>query len=267
MTNGEGRKPKVRSGRGAHWVGQALAMVGRWPGVFVPMGLIVGAIYLIPLLGGLVVLILGPALLAGAVIAAREADRGGRPGVGHMFQLFQEEGRVGQGLRLCVPLVAGQLLASFLIGIPVARAMLRAGLDLKAVESQPQVIVGLMGSGLLLWIGLAVLVMLVAYAFTATAIAQVALNRRPAFAAMAESLRLVCHSAGAWIVTALLLFAGMFVLAMVVTAFGVPVLALALCYAALYAVLGPLLYIAWRDLCDASAAAGAPPTPSQVLEA
>ncbi|HET7359354.1 MAG TPA: BPSS1780 family membrane protein [Rhodanobacteraceae bacterium] len=268
MTNGTSHQPRVRSGRGAHWVGQALAMVAHRPGVFMTMGLIVGAIYLVPLLGGLVLLVLGPAVLAGAVIAARDADRGGHPGVGHMFQLFQEESRLGQGLRLCVPLVAGQLLAGFVIGIPVARAMLRAGLDLAAVQSHPEVIVNLMGASLLLWAGLALLVMLCAYAFTATAIAQVALNDRPAFAAMAESLRLVRTQPGAWIVTALLLFGGMFVLALLVVALGVPALAQAVCYAALYAVLGPLLYAAWRDLCVPAAdheTTGAPPP--QVLEA
>jgi hypothetical protein len=50
---------------------------------------------------------------------------------------------------------------------------------------------------------------------------------------------------------------------------GVPALVQALCYGALYAVLGPLLYFAWRDLCG-SAGTGTgtpPPSPPPVLEA
>jgi hypothetical protein len=269
MTNDEGRNPmsKVESSRGMRWVGQALGLVRRWPQVFLPMGLIVGAIYLIPLLGGLVLLILGPSLLAGAVIAARDADRGDRPAIGQLFELFREEGRLSQGLRLCLPMVGGQVLAGFLIGIPVARAMMQAGIDIKALESQPEMILGIMGGSLFVWALVALLVVLFAYAFTATAIARVALDRREAMAAMAESLRLVRANLGAWVVTALLLFAGMFVLAMFSRVLGVPTLVQALCYAALYTVLGPLLYFAWRDLCAGAQAGGPPPSPPPVLEA
>lgn len=269
MTNGEGRNSmgKVESGRGARWVGQALGLVGRWPQVFLPMGLIVGVIYLVPLLGGLVLLVLGPSLLAGAVIAARDADRGGQPAFGQLFELFREEGRLGQGLRLCLPMIGGQVLAGFLIGIPVARAMLRAGVDIKALESQPEMIVEIMGGSLFAWALVALLVVLFAYAFTATAIARVALDRYAAMAAMAESLGLVRANLGAWVVTALLLFVGMFVLAMFSMMLGIPTLVQALCYAALYTVLGPLLYFAWRDLCDGAQAGSPPSSPPPVLEA
>lgn len=269
MTNDEGRKAmgKVESSRGMRWIGQALGLVRRWPQVFLPMGLVAGAIYLVPLLGGLVLLILGPSLLAGAVIAARDADRGGQPSFGQLFELFREEGRLGQGLRLCLPMVGGQLLAGFLIGIPVAQAMLRAGVDIKTLESQPEMIIELMGGNLFAWALAALLIVLVAYAFTATAIARVALDRREAMAAMAESLRLVRANLGAWVVTALLLFAGMFVLAMFSMMLGVPALVQALCYAALYTVLGPLLYVAWRDLCDGTQTGRPPSSPPPVLEA
>lgn len=51
------------AGSGWTWVQQALALIKRWPQVFLLMGLILGVIAAVPFLGGLVILILGPALI------------------------------------------------------------------------------------------------------------------------------------------------------------------------------------------------------------
>ena len=256
---------KVSAARGWHWLVQAVTLVSRHAGVFGAMGLIVAVIYIIPLLGGLIMLILGPALIAGSIIAARDADHGGRPGVGQLFALFQEDGRTREALKLCIPLVAGKVLASFVIGIGMARVLLRAGLDMKAIESQPEVLIhALQGSfgDLVWWLLVALLIMLAAWAFSVSAIARVALDRAEPFAAMAESFRLSVRNAGAWLLAGFALMLGVFVVSIPLLLGAHLLLAQMLINVLVYSLLGPLLYFAWRDLCQTSEHSAPTPPPS-----
>lgn len=230
---------------------QAVALVVRHAGVFLTMGTLAALIYLIPLLGGFIMLILGPALIAGAIIAARDAAEGRPPRVGQMFSLFQEDGRLPDALKLCIPLVVGKVLASLVIGMGITRVLLRAGLDIKALESQPQLLIKTLQTSagdLFGWSIVSLLIVLVAWAFTATAISRVALQRAQPFPAMAESFRLALRHVGAWLLAAVALFLIVFVLAMPLLLGAHLLLAQMLINGLIYSLAGPLLYFAWRDL-------------------
>ena len=256
--------PKVGVARGWRWMTQAVSLVTHNASVFLPMGAIAAVIYLIPLLGGLIMLILGPALIAGSIIAARDAVNGNQPKVGQMFALFQEDGRLRDALKLCIPLVIGKVVASLILVVGVKRVLLRAGLDLKSLESQSeQLMKSLQGSAgdLFGWSIVSLLILLVAWAFTVTAISRVALDRSEPFAAMAESFRLALRNAGAWLLATLVLFLAVFVLAIPLLIGGHLALTQMLINVLIYSLLGPLLYFAWRDLAQTpDAGAESPPS-------
>jgi hypothetical protein len=122
-----------------------------------------------------------------------------------------------------------------------------------------------------------VAIVLLAWTFTALAVPRVALRGEAAFVAMGESFRRVWRSIGAWIVAAVLLFAGLVLLSILLMLTHVMAVVQLGLYTALYAVLGPLLHAAWRDLDDHADSSDrddrapppppAPPPPSGILEA
>ncbi|NII12215.1 BPSS1780 family membrane protein [Oleiagrimonas sp. C23AA] len=242
---------KVRAGQGWHWVGQALGMARKYPGIFPVMGLIVSAIALVPLLGGLAIAILGPALVAGSVIATRDATAGRKPQIGQLFQLFAEQ-RAGGGIALCLPVILSQIVAGMVLVGAVSARLTRAGVDLKSLESNPselmQNLTQYIGPGFLGWIIVAVIIALIGYAFAALAIPRVGLDRKPAMQAMAESFRTVRRHWGAWLLTGLALFLCMFIPVVVFYVLGSSLIAQFVANAVLYTLLGPTLYFAYSDL-------------------
>lgn len=265
---------KVSASHGWHWVGQAVALARRFPAVFPVMGLVMSLIAWIPWIGGPVLLFLGPSLIAGTIVAARQADTGGKPGVGDLFARFREGERLGPTLALCLPIIGGQLLGGLTAGVALVSAMHRAGIKLVAVEQDPQKLASLVDPALLGWIALAVIIMLAAYGFLFTAIARVSLDKQEAMPAMGESIRATGHHFGAWLVMMLTLFLSMFIPACIGLLIGLPSLASLLVYAVLYTLLGPTLYFAWRDLFgprdaaqDRQASSGTPQPPPPSFEA
>lgn len=268
---------KVPAGRGWQWFATAVATVRRWPGTFLAMGLIVGLISLVPLLGGLVILITGPALLAGSVVAADAAHHGRQPAVRQLFAMFEQTRQRNEALKLCIPLVIGKLVAAMVLATAMASALRHAGLDVTALEGHPEKILAVLaGPGMRVWLVLALAIVLFAWTFTALAIPRVALRGESAFAAMGESFRHVWRNLGAWILAALLLFVTLVALALLLMVSRVPIIMQLGVYTALYAALGPLLHAAWRDLGGTGqpppAAHGSkppppPPPPPSILEA
>lgn len=261
---------KTTASQGWHWVGTALAMARKWPSVFPVMGLIVAGIALIPWIGGLITLFLGPALLAGTMRAAHGADQGNTPRVSDLFSLFREGERLGPVLVLCLPIIIGQVLAFIVILIGAMSALHQAGIDVHSLQTDPQQLVAVMSHGsVLLCVLLALLIMLLAYGFLFTAIARVGLDKRDAFAAMGESVGHMWRNIGAWLVMMLALFLCMFVPACLGLLVGLPVVARLLVNIVLYTILGPTLYAAYRALfgspdakTDAENAGPRPPSPS-----
>ncbi len=251
-----GPDPKVPAGHGWQWFATAVATVRRWPGAFLAMGLVVGLISLVPLLGGLILLITGPALLAGSVVAADAAHHGRQPALRQLFAMFEQARQRNEALKLCIPLVIGKVVAATVLATAMASAMQHAGLDVTALEGHPEKILALLaGPGMRVWLALALAIVLFAWSFTALAIPRVALRNEPAFAAMGEGFRHVWRNLGAWILAAVVLFAALVVLALLLMLTRVPVIMQLGVYTALYAVLGPLLHAAWQDL----GGAGQPP--------
>lgn len=252
---------KMGASRGWHWVGQALSLARRWPTVFPLMGLIVGGIALIPWIGGMVLLFLGPSLIAGTILAAQRADAGHQPAVGDLFARFRDGERLGPTLTLCLPTVAGQFVGGLVGGIALLSAMRSHGIDIHDLESDPQKFVSALGPSLLGWGALAMVIMLVAYAFLFTSIARVALDKQEAMPSMGESARQAARHPAAWLVMMLTLLLCMFVPACIGLLVRLPLLASLLVYTVLYTVLGPTLYFAWRDLFGGSPERGTKPSP------
>lgn len=255
----------IGAGHGLKWLLEALGMVRRWPGTFLAMGLIMAVISLVPYLGGFAILFLGPALLAGIATAADTAWRGRTPATHQLFTMFQETAQRNEALKLCLPLVIGKLVAVMVLVVAVSRIMARRGMDVHALEGHPEKVLALFtDSSMPGWLALAVAIVLLAWTFTALAIPRVALRGEAAFAAMGESFRRVWRSIGAWIVAAILLFAGLVLLSMLLMLTHIMAIVQLGLYTALYAVLGPLLHAAWRDLdgsrVDTHHAPPAPPT-------
>lgn len=272
----------IGAGHGLKWLLEALRTVRRWPGTFLAMGFIMAVISLVPYLGGFAILFLGPALLAGIVTAADTAWRGDTPATHQLFTMFQETTQRNEALKLCLPLVIGKLVAVMVLVVAVSRIMARHGMDVHTLEGHPEKVLALFSdSSMPGWLVLALAIVLLAWTFTALAIPRVALHGEAAFAAMGESFRRVWRSIGAWIVVAVLLFAGLVLLMTLLMLTQVMAIMQLGLYTALYAVLGPLLHAAWRDLDDDDMASNkddhgqgrapptppAPPPPSGVLEA
>src|SRR5215467_12941006 len=98
---------KVDAGSGLGWLTEAIGLVFKNPVVFLVMGLILAAINFVPILGGLALTIFGPAFIGGIVFAAREEAEGRKAEIPHLFRAFQEPGKIGQMLLLCLPAIAG----------------------------------------------------------------------------------------------------------------------------------------------------------------
>ncbi len=240
---------KMNASQGWHWVGAALHMARRWPAVFPVMGLIVAVIALIPWVGGLVVLFLGPALIAGTIRAAHTVQQGGTPAVGDLFSLFREGEHLGPALALCLPVVIGQVLSFFVILMGAMSALHHAGIDVHSLQSDPQKFIAVMSHGPMLICGLlALVIMLLAYGFLFTAIARVGLDKHAPFPAMGESFGQMWRHLGVWLIMMLTLFLCMFIPASIGMLIGLPTLAELLVYIVLYTLLGPTLYAAYRTL-------------------
>lgn len=262
---------RVPASRGWSWLVAAVRMIRRWPSVFLPMGLIVAAIQLVPLLGGLALLIVGPALVAGSVTAAHTAASGGTPAIRQLFALFARRNTRSEGLKLCLPLLAGKILAVTVIATALLHRVSQSGVDVHALEANPERALALLtGGDMSLWLALAVLIILVAWTFAVLAIPRVALTRESAFTAMAYSVRQVWRSLAAWIVVAVVLFIGIMLLTMLLMLTHWLLVVQVGLFTALYAFAGPLLYAAWQDYGGAAPATtrrDQPPPPPDVLEA
>ncbi|HET8897775.1 MAG TPA: hypothetical protein VFN09_03200 [Rhodanobacteraceae bacterium] len=237
----------VPASAGIDWLVGAASLAKRWPLVFPVMGLIIALIGLIPFLGGLVTLILGPALIGGTVAAAHTANRGGAPSAGQLFQGFQQSDRVGALVALCIPTVVALLVAAALVFVFAIGAFISGALaNAQALLDNPQAIWAAFGGGLLLLIPLLVALLLAAYAFTYFAIPRCMLGSIEAFPAMGESWRAARANAGAFAVSCIVLLVGSWVLLYVLSLLHLGRIGDLLTSAAVYTVLGPMLYFGTR---------------------
>ncbi len=258
---------KVPAGHGWLWISKALDLLKKHPVPFLVMGLIMGVIGIIPVLGGLVLLILGPALIAGTSYAAQQADQGKTPEIGHLFRGFQESDRIGSLIALCIPTVVGAVVAGILVGIFAIGAVMGAGAGFAdQLQSNPMLMFTAMGASALILIPLMIIIGLVVYALTFFAIPRTLLERPDAFANMKDSLAACRSNFGAFIVAVVILLVGVFVLNWIFGLLHLQIIGGILVSTGLYAVLGSTLYFGFREVFggaqgESASASVAPPTP------
>lgn len=257
----------VPAATGFEWLRRAFLLLRAHPAPLLSMGAILTVIALVPLVGILVMLFLGAALLGGIVFAAREAEAGRTPRVGQLFQAFHEGDRVGSLVALCLPLLAAFAVAVFVIGIPLASAVAQGQLSLEQLRgpgAAEALEAALGGRVFPMMLTMLVLVVLVGM-LTFFAVPDIMLGKRGAFEAMRRSLRACVHNLGAFLLAVLVLGVGLQLLNYLLSLLLPPLLAGVLVNIPYYALFGPLLYVAWSDVYGTDRAeserAAAPPSP------
>lgn len=249
---------RVDAGRGIAWLTEAVQLLLANPAPFALMGLIVGAIAMVPLAGTLVLAIAGPALYGGMMLAAAGQQSGRPPEVGQLFAAFQQPGKAGPMLVLCLPAVLAGVIVLALGVVLMGSALVAAGVG---ASMKADALAGLsLGGGFVLFLLVTVAVGLVSWATVFFATPRVMLDGIEPMRAIRESL---AASAANW--TALLLFA---VCLMVLTL----VLGLLLGWIpvlgplAMTTVLSPLYaagaFLAYREVFAGAAPIAPPPPPA-----
>jgi hypothetical protein len=247
---------KVDAGNGLNWLTEAIGIVFRNPAAFLVMALIVGVINLIPFLGGLTILVCGPAFLGGIAYAARAEAEGGKAELGQLFQAFQEPGKIGPMLLLCLPTIVGAavlLVFGLIFGVG---ALLGGGLSAANGSSLGA---GTIGGGIMLLCLIAVVIMLAIYAFQFFAIPRVMFDGVEPFAAMKESFSACLANIGAFLVFGVVFTVICCVAAMVLI--WIPIIGWIVMAGVGTVILGAALFVAWRQVyaVPASAAGTMPP--------
>jgi hypothetical protein len=236
---------RVPAGNGLQWLTEAVEIILKNPAAFGLMALVVGVIGAVPLLGGLVLLLLGPALYGGIMYAAREQEAGRLAELPMLFQVFREEGKVGRMMMLCLPSVAAVVLVSVLAAVLVGGALFGAGVSGVAGSDGTALGVGL-GLGVLL-IGLLALVAgLAAFALTFFATPRVMLDAAEPIAAMKDSLQACLANLGAVLLYAVLVLAAALLLALLLS--WIPLIGPLLITAVLAPVTSVAAFVAWRQV-------------------
>lgn len=189
---------RVDAGQGIAWLTEAVQLLLKNPAPFALMGLVIGVILLLPLVGALAMLVAGPALYGGIMLAAREQAAGRQADFAQLFAAFQQPGKAGPMLTLCLPAVGAALLLTVLAVIFVGGALVAAGVSAAA---EAEALAGLsLGAGGLVFVALAIVIALASYALVFFATPRVMLHGIEPFAAMKESLAACLANWGALLV-------------------------------------------------------------------
>jgi len=235
---------KVPAGNGVQWFTEAVNLILKNPVPFLLMGLVVGVISMVPIIGGLALLVLGPALNGGIMFAAREEQSGRKADFPQLFQAFKEDGKLPKMLMLCLPGVAAAVILGVLAVVFLGGAMLSAG---AAANTDAGGLFGAaMGAGMLLFFVIALAVGFFCYALTFFATPQVMLEGGDPIAAMKDSLRAVLANIGPVLVYFVILL-GVFIVAGIVLGW-IPLLGSLLLVTALTPVACVAAYLAWRQV-------------------
>lgn len=248
---------KVDAGSGVNWLTEGIRLVMANPVAFLVMGLILAVINFIPILGGLVLTICGPALIGGIVYAAREQAEGRKAEIPHLFRAFQEPGKIGPMLLLCLPAVVGGavlLVCGFVFGLG---ALIGGGLS--AASGSGSGLGGAIGGGVFVLLLIAIALMFLIYALQFFAVPRVMLEGAEPFAAMKESLSACLANIGAFLVFGVVLLVAFIVLAIVLML--VPILGWLALVTAASVVFACAEYVAWRQVYAGTATRMPPPAP------
>lgn len=212
---------KVPASAGAQWLLDGIANLRRAPWSLGLLGLIYGSVALLVSLAAeanagvflaleLLLVLVGPLLMAGFIVAARSVADGGEARPAHLLE-GMHGGRTAPLLATLLPNVFALVLCVVLLFVVVgpgplaefAQAVERAGPD---AAPDPAVFAGLPFGRLALWLLLVLVVGIVASFFTFVAIPEIMFRGRPAFDAMGRSFRACMRNLGALLVFLVLTF-------------------------------------------------------------
>ncbi len=178
---------RVDAGQGIAWLTEGAQLLLKNPTPFALMGLVIGAILMVPLIGTLGMAIAGPALYGGIMLAAREQAAGRKADFPQLFAAFQQPGKAGPMLTLCLPGIAAGLIVIVLGVVFLGSALLAAGVS-AAADAETLAGVSL-GAGGLVFALLAIAVGITAYALVFFATPRVMLDGIEPITAMKDSLQ------------------------------------------------------------------------------
>lgn len=239
-----------------NWFTSAIQLAMKNPGVFIVMALIYAVISAVPLLN-LAMIVVGPALQGGFVWAAREEDQGRKADISHLFIAFQQPGKAGPMITLCLPTVGLVLVAGVIVAVMIGGALFAA-----ASGSSSGAGLGFAGMAIggLLLIPAAIAVAFMVY----FAVPRVMLDNVAPFDAMKESFAICMANLVSVIVGFLCVGIAFFVVAIVIG--WIPLLG-ALALGILGALIGgPSMYFAHRQVFGNSEPAQPPMAPPAPMD-
>lgn len=253
------------AGRGVAWLTEAAEILLRNPSPFLLMGLVVAMLASLPVIGALLLSIFGPSLNGGVIHAARTQSSGGKADFMHLFQAFNQPGKLPNMLMLCLPGIAGGLLIGMLAVTFVGSALLATGVSHVADADAFRTVS--LGSGGALFGLLAIGVGLVAFALVFFATPRVMLRDVAPVDAMKQSLRAAWGNVLPILVYVLgILFASMLVM-MILGTLSVPLAQIVVVTVA-FPLAATVMEVATRDVFGDEAPAGAdgepPPAPPTI---
>lgn len=248
---------KVDAGSGLNWLTEAIGIVFRNPGAFLVMALIVGVINFIPVLGGLVILILGPAFSGGVVYAARTEAEGGKAEFAQLFRAFQEPGKIGPMLLLCLPMVVGSVIIAACALVFGLSALIGGGLS---AANGLNLGLGALGGSIMVIGVIGIAIGLVIYALQFFAIPRVMLDGVEPFAAMKESFAACLANIGAFLVFAIV-FCVLWAIAAAVLVW-IPIIGWIVIAGFGTVIASAALFVAWRQVYAGTAGASTMPPPA-----
>lgn len=255
---------RVPPGNAVQWVSGAIQLLLANPLPFLLMGLAMTAIAMVPLLGALVLLIAGPVFYAGIASAARAQHTGTAADFNQLLTGFQQPGKAGQLIALCLPGV-GLMFAFIALGVMIVLSVGAMAVSTGQKIEPTMDLVTLFGaSGLVTLVLLMLPLALTAAALLFFAVPRVMFDGIEPFAAMRESAQAVLANFGAFALTVLTLFVARFVVSVVLMTIS-PMLAALVSGVVFTPLLGAVLYVAWFDLfaaADKAAAADSAHPPS-----
>lgn len=247
---------KIDAASGMNWLTGGIHLVMQHPVEFLVMGLIMAIINVIPVLGGLFLALCGPALIGGIVFAANEQQQGRKPEIVHLFRAFQEPGRIGAMLMLCLPSLVGGFLV-LMFGVVFGLSALIGG-GLHASGASDMSVVAMLGSGFAVFAIVALAIFIAVYALQFFAIPRVMLDQVDPWEAMKDSLSACLANIGAFLVYAITVAVAAIVLFVVLAI--IPLLGWLALFTVLAAVTPCAQYLAYREVY------GAPPVTEAVAE-
>jgi hypothetical protein len=275
---------RVPASAGAEWIMGGFRLLRAAPLGLGVLGAIFGALGLvanIAMQGGaltlamllqLAFILIGPLLLAGMMVAAREVDEGRGASPMHLLRGLQD-GKAPRLLATLLPQIAAMVLALVLLFVLVGPAQLEQfALAMQKMQGQaqpdPSVIADLPVGRLFLWMLLVLVIGVTAGFFNFTALPEMMFTDRGPLAAMRQSFQACVRNLPALLVFFLLLviaavglnFAVLIVAAVVGAVLGAAAMQLVvqvLVMAVLMPVVTGAMYIAWKQLHGAEAPAPA----------